>query len=156
MDRNLTDRELGVYPPEPPAQPEADPPAESAPPRRRLPQPQLGRRLRVLAGVDERLLDRVPQERAWYTSLGGVVLGTATIAAISMYFAITQAMGASSRLAVFPVLVWFLFIPNVDRWLVSRRLGEGWFRRMPVEILEHKAELNSRLHRAADRLSERV
>ncbi|MEU7819991.1 DUF4407 domain-containing protein [Catellatospora sp. NPDC049133] len=105
--------------------------AEGAP-RRRLPRPQLGRRLRVLAGVDERLLDRVPQERAWYTSLGGVVLGTATIAAISMYFAITQAMGASSWLAVFPVLVWFLFILNVDRWLVSSRLGEGWFRRVPV------------------------
>lgn len=101
-------------------------------PARRLPRPQLGRRLRVLAGVDERLLDRVPQERAWYTSLGGVVLGTATIAAISMYFAITQAMGASSWLAVFPVLVWFLFILNVDRWLVSSRLGEGWFRRVPV------------------------
>ncbi|GIG15931.1 hypothetical protein Cme02nite_42630 [Catellatospora methionotrophica] len=114
---------------------EAQPPAEStepAPRRRRVPKPQIGRRLRVLAGVDERLLDRVPQERAWYTSLGGVVLGTATIAAISMYFAITQAMGASSWLAVFPVLVWFLFILNVDRWLVSSRLGEGWFRRVPV------------------------
>lgn len=101
-------------------------------PRRRLPSPQLGRRLRTLAGVDERLLDRVPQERAWYTSLGGVVLGTATIAAISMYFAVTQAMGASSWFALFPVLVWFLFILNVDRWLVSSRLGEGWFRRFPV------------------------
>ncbi|MEU8078464.1 DUF4407 domain-containing protein [Catellatospora citrea] len=116
--------------PGPPTEPA--PPAEPGPPRRRLPRPQLGRRLRVLAGVDEQLLDRVPQERAWYTSLGGVVLGTATIAAISMYFAITQAMGASSWLAVFPVLVWFLFILNVDRWLVSSRLGEGWFRRVPV------------------------
>ncbi|MEV4412092.1 DUF4407 domain-containing protein [Catellatospora sp. NPDC049609] len=109
---------------------EAD--GHAARPRRPLPRLALGRRLRVLAGVDEGLLDRVPQERAWYTSLGGVVLGTATIAAISMYFAITQAMGASSWLAVFPVLVWFLFILNVDRWLVSSRLGEGWFRRVPV------------------------
>ncbi|BCJ72423.1 hypothetical protein CS0771_19670 [Catellatospora sp. IY07-71] len=139
-------KELGVHPTEPLPQPDPEPagrhaasdPEPTPPParpRRPLPRLQLGRRLRVLAGVDERLLDRVPQERAWYTSLGGVVLGTATIAAISMYFAVTQAMGAASWLAVFPVLVWFLFILNVDRWLVSSRLGEGWFRRVPVLLM---------------------
>ncbi|GIF79940.1 hypothetical protein Cba03nite_12890 [Catellatospora bangladeshensis] len=128
-------KELGVHPTEPLPQPDPEPAPPPDRPRRPMPRLQLGRRLRVLAGVDERLLDRVPQERAWYTSLGGVVLGTATIAAISMYFAITQAMGAASWLAVFPVLVWFLFILNVDRWLVSSRLGEGWFRRVPVLLM---------------------
>ncbi|MDI1459858.1 DUF4407 domain-containing protein [Catellatospora sp. KI3] len=111
-------------------------PAPAAPePRREWPKVELGRRLRVLAGVDEALLDRVPQERAWYTSLGGVVLGTATIAAFSMFFAISQAIGGPHWLVIVPVAVWFLFILNVDRWLVSSRLGTGWFRRVPVLVM---------------------
>ncbi|GHJ50209.1 hypothetical protein Cs7R123_75510 [Catellatospora sp. TT07R-123] len=119
--------------PAPPAEPQPEPVA--ARPRREWPRLELGRRLRVLAGVDEALLDRVPQERAWYTSLGGVVLGTATIAAFSMFFAISQAIGGSHWLVVVPVAVWFLFILNVDRWLVSSRLGLGWFRRVPVLVM---------------------
>ncbi|MEV0268823.1 DUF4407 domain-containing protein [Hamadaea sp. NPDC050747] len=104
-------------------------------PRRRVPVPpplNLGRRLRALAGVDERLLAYAPQERAWYTSLGGVVLGTATIAAFSMWFAITQAVGVTSGWAIIPVLVWFFFILSVDRWLVSSRIGGEGRKRLPV------------------------
>ncbi|MBV1849037.1 DUF4407 domain-containing protein [Catellatospora tritici] len=118
-----------------PAPAPAEPEAAVAKPRRKWPKLELGRRLRVLAGVDEALLDRVPQERAWYTSLGGVVLGTATIAAFSMFFAISQAIGGSHWLVIVPVAVWFLFILNVDRWLVSSRLGTGWFRRVPVLVM---------------------
>ena len=66
---------------------------------------RIGRWIRVLAGVDERLLDRVPQERARYTGLGGVVLGTATIAAFSMWFAVSQLLGFSHPLIVVPVLI---------------------------------------------------
>lgn len=96
---------------------------------------RLGRWIRVLAGVDERLLDRVPQERARYTGLGGVVLGTATIAAFSMWFAVSQLLGFSHPLIVVPVLVWFLFILNFDRWLVSGALGSGWRRRVPTLLM---------------------
>jgi len=39
-----------------------------------------GRLLRVLAGVDETVLDHAPSERPRYTALGGVVLSTATVA----------------------------------------------------------------------------
>jgi len=86
---------------------------------------RVGRWIRVLAGVDEKLLDKVPQERARYTGLGGVVLGTATIAAFSMWFAISQLLGFSHPLIIFPVLIWFFFILNFDRWLVSSALGLG-------------------------------
>jgi hypothetical protein len=91
--------------------------------------------LRVFAGVDEALLDRIPQERARYTSVGGVVLGTATIAAFSMWFAISQTLGYQHPLVVVPVLIWGLFVLNVDRWLVSSSLGSGWQRRLPLLLM---------------------
>ena len=96
---------------------------------------RVGRWIRVLAGVDEKLLDKVPQERARYTGLGGVVLGTATIAAFSMWFAITQLLGFSHPLVIFPVLIWFFFILNFDRWLVSSALGSGWRKRVPTLLM---------------------
>ena len=115
----------------------ADPPPA---PRRRgaipVPPPlNLGRRLRALAGVDERLMAYVPQEKAWYTSLGGVVLGTATIAAFSMWFAINEALGVTSNWAILAVLVWFFFILSVDRWLVSGRLTGDIKKRVPVLLM---------------------
>ena len=125
----------------PPEQPHrvADPIPEQQPvaarASRKLPVPppfNLGRRLRALAGVDEKLMAYVPQEKAWYTSLGGVVLGTATIAAFSMWFAITQALGVTSYWAIFAVIVWFFFILSVDRWLVSGRLTGDLRKRVPV------------------------
>ncbi|NUT34926.1 MAG: DUF4407 domain-containing protein [Hamadaea sp.] len=130
---------VGV-PPREEAEPETkpEPAPEPAPRRRPMPVPpplNLGRRLRALAGVDEKLLAYVPQERAWYTSLGGVVLGTATIAAFSMWFAINQALGVTSGWAIIPVIVWFFFILSVDRWLVSSRIGGDLRKRLPVLVM---------------------
>jgi hypothetical protein len=90
---------------------------------------ELGKALRVLAGVDEDLLDTVPDERARYTGLGGVVLGTATIAALSMWMAWSEALGGAQLFAVIPVAVWALFVLNLDRWLVSSSVGTHWSRR---------------------------
>lgn len=73
----------------------------------------------MLAGVDEQVLDQVPSERARYTALGGVVLGTATIAAFSMWAALGQVLGRGSAWTLLPVAVWGLFVANLDRWLVS-------------------------------------
>jgi len=89
----------------------------------------LGRRLRVLAGVDEELLGWVPCEYARYTGLGGVVLGTAIIAALSMWMALSQVLDGTYILAVLPVLIWGLFVLNLDRWLVSSATGTMWRRR---------------------------
>jgi hypothetical protein len=122
-------------------QPIGEPEPIGQPARRRraaLPVPpplNLGRRLRALAGVDERLMAYVPQEKAWYTSLGGVVLGTATIAAFSMWFAINEALGVTSNWAILAVLVWFFFILSVDRWLVSGRLTGDLSKRVPVLLM---------------------
>lgn len=119
---------------EPVAEPK--PVAERRPRKLPVPPPlNLGRRLRALAGVDEKLMAYVPQEKAWYTSLGGVVLGTATIAAFSMWFAITQALGVTSYWAIVAVIVWFFFILSVDRWLVSGRLTGDLRKRVPVLMM---------------------
>ena len=95
------------------------------PPRRWRAAPW-GRRLRILAGVDESLLDKVPSERARYTALGGVVLGTASIATFSMWMAINEALGGFSLVLLLPALLWGVFILNLDRWLVSSAAGVSW------------------------------
>ena len=78
-----------------------------------------GRPLRTLTGVDEELLAEIRHERSKFTSLGGVVLGTAVVAAFSMWNFATEALGRVSLLAALPTVIWFLFILNLDRWLVT-------------------------------------
>ncbi|MEU4830097.1 DUF4407 domain-containing protein [Streptosporangium sp. NPDC023615] len=94
---------------------------------------QLGRRLRVLAGVNENILNQVPLERTRYVGLGGVVLGTAVIAAISMWFALSQVLGGSHIGLLVPAVIWMLIVLNLDRWLVSTVTGI-WRRRLLMLI----------------------
>lgn len=82
--------------------------------------------MRFVAGVDEELMDKVPWERSWYASLGGIVLATATIGACSMWFAVGEAIGVISVGALPPVLAWFVFIVIFDRWVVSTRSTDAW------------------------------
>jgi hypothetical protein len=91
-----------------------------------------GRMLRWLAAVDEGLLAWVPTERAKYTALGGVVLGTAVIATLSMTTALSQVLGGFSLFVLLPALVWGVFVCNLDRWLVSTASGTRWRRRVSV------------------------
>lgn len=85
----------------------------------------VGRRVRVMAGVDEALLDEVPEERNRYTGLGGVVIGTAAIAFVSMLAALTMVFGAGWTLVIaIPIaLLWSALVGNFDRWLVSSGHG---------------------------------
>lgn len=104
-------------------------------PRSRSRQPPTGpwgRRLRVLAGVDESLLDQVASERPRYTALGGVVLGTASIATFSMWMAVNEALGGFSVAYLLPALLWGVFILNLDRWLVSSAAGVNWAPRITL------------------------
>ncbi|MEU0521265.1 DUF4407 domain-containing protein [Streptosporangium sp. NPDC006007] len=80
---------------------------------------ELGRRLRILAGADEGILDQVPLERTRHVGLGGVVLGTAVVAAVSMWFALSQVLGAPHIGLLIPTVIWLLIVLNLDRWLVS-------------------------------------
>ena len=89
---------------------------------------RLGHALRFVAGVDEDLMNKVRWERSWYASLGGVVIGTATIAAFSMWFAITESVVTSSAAALVPALIWFVFILILDRWIISTRSTDPWQR----------------------------
>lgn len=90
------------------------------------------RRLRTLAGVDEQLLAWVPSEQARYTALGGVVLGTAVIATISMTMALSEVLDGFNLLVPLVALVWGLFILNLDRWLVSSTFGARWGSRLAM------------------------
>jgi hypothetical protein len=78
-----------------------------------------GRALRALTGVDEDILRSVSNERARYTAMGGVVLGTATMAMFSMTVALFCVFGEASLLAFTFVPVWGMFILFLDRWLMA-------------------------------------
>jgi hypothetical protein len=96
----------------------------------RAPRVGLGVLLRRLAGVQESTLDTVPGERARYTSMGGVVLGTAAIATISIGVAMYTVFGTwASPVAIVFTALWGLFILNLDRWLMSTVVErDGWAR----------------------------
>jgi hypothetical protein len=101
-------------------------------PRGRINLRTVGAGFRVLVGVDEELLAKVPSERARYTALGGTVLGTASIAAFSMAMALAQVLGVFSVFLLLPALIWGLFVLNLDRWLVSSSAGSHWHRRAAI------------------------
>jgi hypothetical protein len=104
-------------------------------PRFRLPEvPVLARRLRSLTGVDEKLLDEVPSERPRYTAMGGVVLGTATIATFSMLVGLSEALGSFSILLFVPALIWGVFILNLDRWLITSATSTAWAKRASLLV----------------------
>ena len=72
----------------------------------------------LLSGADPEILKRASTDRAKYVGIGGAVLTTAGLATISMFFAMTTAMGAPVWAALLLSVVWFLVILNLDRWLV--------------------------------------
>ena len=87
-----------------------------------------GRWARALTGVDETLLSRVWEERARYTGLGGIVLGTAVMAAFSMLDALDQVFGYAWPLPVAVALFWGAFVCGIDRWLISSTHGVRTYR----------------------------
>lgn len=93
---------------------------------------RLSRLVRTLAGVNEEVLAWVPGDRARYTALGGVVLGTATIAAFSMLIVLTEILDGFHVALLLPVLIWGAFVLNLDRWLVTSSAGTRWHRSIAV------------------------
>lgn len=90
---------------------------------------------RVLAGVTESLLDRIPTERSRYTALACVMMCTATVSGISMFFALTEVFDFTSPW-FFPFgLFWAGFILSVDRWLVSAAPSKHSFARLQTLLL---------------------
>src|SRR3954466_4676348 len=78
----------------------------------------IGDRLAALAGARLDVLQVAPGARAKYVALGGVLLSTGGLAAISAAFAVHMALGAPWGLALFLGLGWGLVIVNLDRMLL--------------------------------------
>lgn len=78
-----------------------------------------GRFLVTLSGARPDILAFCPGERTKFQNLGWMILITAGIAVVSMWFALTSALDVNAVAAVFGALLWGLVIMGVDRWLVT-------------------------------------
>lgn len=70
------------------------------------------------AGAHQQLLKQFPSEHSKYTGLGGVILATLVLAALSSGYAVYSVFGNWWWTIVFG-LIWGLIIFNFDRFLVS-------------------------------------
>jgi len=84
--------------------------------RRRMP---WTRRLAILGGADGDILDDVPAETPRFVQMFFVLLGTAVVSALSMFFALLTGVQIVAWIAVPLALVWALIIFNLDRFLTS-------------------------------------
>ncbi len=71
-----------------------------------------------LGGGDQAILEQVPQERARFVQMAGVLLTTSGIAVVSMIFALNDGVKAPLAAAVILGLLWGVVILNLDRFLV--------------------------------------
>jgi uncharacterized protein DUF4407 len=79
---------------------------------------RIGDFLAWLGGADDTALKQVPAERMRFAQLAGVLLTTASIAALSMMFALHDGLKLPWTAAVIVGLGWGLVILNLDRFLV--------------------------------------
>jgi hypothetical protein len=86
---------------------------------------QLRRLVLALSGADEEILGYVPSERTRFESLGWAILITSCMAMISMWFALSSALGINGILAVPVAVFWGLVIMGIDRWLITSMPLEG-------------------------------
>jgi hypothetical protein len=77
-----------------------------------------GNGLAVLAGARPDVLAAAPGARAKFVALGGVLLSTGALAAVSAAFAVHMALGASWPVALLVGLGWGAVIVNLDRMLL--------------------------------------
>ncbi|WP_144784192.1 DUF4407 domain-containing protein [Microbacterium sp. BH-3-3-3] len=124
-ERSRPDDETAVIPDEAP-EPVASVPVASEPRQPRLrrhdprrPRLSLIRRMAVLGGADNDVLDEVPEEVPRFVQMFLVLAGTALVSSLSMMFALLTGVRVSLWLAVPLAIVWGLIIFNLDRFLTS-------------------------------------
>ena len=86
----------------------------------------IGRWLARVGGAQDDLLDKAPGDRIKFSTLGGVLIGTAALAGISAAFALQTTVKVGAVGAVAVGLLWALLILTLDRQLVvtmSRQNG---------------------------------
>lgn len=88
------------------------------PRRERTPGSRL-RTMAILGGAEGAILDRVPGETPRFVQMFFVLLGTALVSAISMFFALTTGVQLIAWLALPLALVWMALIFNLDRFLTA-------------------------------------
>lgn len=72
-----------------------------------------------VSGANTSILAQAPGERVKQEALGGVILTTSSLAALSMGFALHMALHAPVVVAVVLALLWGLAIANFDRWVLT-------------------------------------
>ncbi|WP_129336358.1 DUF4407 domain-containing protein [Cellulomonas endophytica] len=85
-----------------------------------------------LSGADRAVLAEAPGETVKQAGLGGAILTTAVLAAVSATVALRTAVDAPWWLAVPAALAWGLAILNLDRWIVVSTLRQ---RHWPLTVL---------------------
>jgi len=83
------------------------------------------------AGAHQKLLKQFPSEQTKYSGLGGVILATFVLAALSSGYAIYSVFGNWIWTIVF-ALIWGLIIFNFDRFLVSTMRKYGVSKRKQI------------------------
>ena len=78
-----------------------------------------GQFLITLSGGRSDILELCPGERTKFQSLGWVILITSGMAVVSMWFALTSALGVHAYAALPLALLWGLVIMGIDRWLIT-------------------------------------
>ena len=94
-----------------------------------------GDRLAVLAGARLDVLQVASGARAKYVALGGVLLSTGALAALSMAFALHMALGVWWPVATVIGLGWGMVIVNLDRMLlVGMAHDSSWLRNAAMAV----------------------
>jgi hypothetical protein len=115
--------------------------AESGRRRRR------GGLLIAISGARPEVLDQCPSERVKFQSLGWAILITCGLATLSMWFALTSAMGFNAVMS-FPIaVVWGLIIMGIDRWLVTSMpvILLGSLISTPIVLRIFESEINNQI-----------
>jgi hypothetical protein len=92
------------------------------------------RKMRVITGVSERIIDVIPTERTRYTALAAVMICTASFGGFSMFFALSEVMSGARFWFVPVAMFWSLFVLSVDCWLISSSAGTRWRARASMLI----------------------
>jgi hypothetical protein len=82
-----------------------------------------GRGLRAIAGVDESILDWVPEERARYTRLGAIILNTGLLAGLSLITALNHVVRAPFFAVLLVGMFWAFMVMSFDGWLIASTHG---------------------------------
>ncbi|MDA4890710.1 DUF4407 domain-containing protein [Streptomyces sp. MS2A] len=105
--------------PAPAAEPAPAPAARTRRERRPRTPGSIWRRLAILGGADGPILDRVPSETSRFVQMFFVLVGTALVSALSMFFALVTGVQVIAWIAIPLAIVWALIIFNLDRFLTS-------------------------------------